>query len=494
MEINLRLGKRGVFYTAISLLIVSIMLLAFKSKPTEIASGRFDAEASRVEVANALVKNINEGFIERLLKVSSYRALNALALYINTTKDPIDPSELNDVFKEVLITGNISGKPIDEEIGIKIMENYTLVDNLRRLEEAAWEGLSIITRFNTTNSNVVVFQSNASGAFNVIVNLTLRYTVLAGTATWNVKKTWSVKVPIEGLYDPLWFKWEGRAIPIEFAEYEVDYAKNWTSLFKFIDNIDYMRQPYGPSYLMRLTGQYNLSSRCCGIESAVNPYYLNFTREYNRTYIDFCFYTVGKCAPYGVNKTLYELENITTHTPNTKFYGFKLDARHYVGFSAEKGSGTVGLKPSGKPSVGVIECEINTKNNWTQCDSAQWHTTILGTRAVCEHTDGYDKIIAAGFRLRNEDDDYTYFDVPNSTRLDGGVWYYNNTDVYINDSGTWTLRVRCEDRQGLVDARTESWFVPWGTANIIFINQSGNITAIINCTGGECDEINITLE
>ncbi len=457
----IRLGKRGIFFTAISLLIVGLMLLSFMTGSTNIATMRMEVEQNRVDLANDLVININEAFIPRLLTVSAYRALDALAFYVSARGETIKPAELNGIFASVISTGNFSsGHPIDQETGYLIMENYSLADNLKRLKAAMSEGHNIEANFNYSKTKVIVYQSNTSGPDNIIVNLTMEYSVDCGIAQWNINKSWSVQVPVEGLYDPLWLYYEGKKIPINFAEYQVNYSKNWTDLRKFIDNINYLKEPDGPSYLMRLTGNLN-SSKCCGIESPVNPKTLNFNSEYWGTYIDYCLYS-NRCAPGPKNLSLYEMDNITNHTLGKKFYGYKLDPRHYVKFGIANSTGSdrhAGSGQHGKGSITLINCKIN-ETNWLSSNQAQWHSSINGTRARCQHTEGNGKIAHVGFKLRNIDHDVTLFDVSDSTLNGDGMWYYEGKSVHVTYNGEWSLKVTCEDIYGVKTTRNATWLVP----------------------------------
>jgi hypothetical protein len=242
---------------------------------------------------------------------------------------------------------------------------------------------------------------------------------------------------------------------------------------------------------MRLVDDLGASS-CCGIESAVNPYLLNFSEGYNRTYIDFCFYSSGRCPPYGINKTLYELKNITSHSPHTKFYAFKLDARHYVETKAYAGNGTTGSIATGIPSITMVQCEVN--GTWQACSQAQWHMNLSATRARCQHTEGDANVKRVGFKLENEFDNKTFFSTFNSTRQAEGVWYYDSPNIFINDSDWWALSVECEDRHEELDSRVQKWFVPWGHFNVTwFYDENGTLKANVSCVGGECGELNITL-
>ncbi len=328
-----RMNKRGVFYTAISLLIVSILLLTFRPKPGEVQTEILEVEQKRLEIANDLVENINNAFIPRLVTVSAYRALQAMILYMNYS-GTYDADELNGQFTEVLMTGNLTDngttENLDDFLGSKIMGNYTLLRNLRMLEQSVANNLNLNLEFNETSYFGKLYQSKESGERYVLVNLTLHYFLNAFIAQWNITKTWKVQVPIIGLPDPLLMEKTHNKIDINFADYEINYSKDWTSLFRFIDDIDFLKEENAPNFVMRMTGDY-LNSECCGYESAINPNFFNFSNEYNLTYIDWCFYST-RCAPYIPNSSLYEITNITSHSKNVKFYGFKLDAYHYAKF------------------------------------------------------------------------------------------------------------------------------------------------------------------
>jgi hypothetical protein len=49
------------------------------------------------------------------------------------------------------------------------------------------------------------------------------------------------------------------------------------------------------------------------------------------TYIDYCNAS-KRCVPDYGNGSLYIVNGITSDNPNDDYYGFRLDARHYVKF------------------------------------------------------------------------------------------------------------------------------------------------------------------
>jgi hypothetical protein len=92
----------------------------------------------------------------------------------------------------------------------------------------------------------------------------------------------------------------------------------------------------------------------------------------------------------------------------------------------------------------------------------------------------------------------------NSTSNVGDIWNYNNTYITINDSGEFLLNLTCLDNTSNSKFGNFSWTVPWGTLNSDLIsptnninilqNNSFNFTSRVTCSGGECGDINATLD
>ncbi len=304
-----------------ALIIVTMLIIAYKPKPSELDLSHEMAELSRIDTANNFVRNLNTGYIIDASEIAAFRALQALVLSI---KDYGYVTNLNDSFSEIFIYGTLNGNTVN------IMKGYTLNESLTKISNISLEFLKIKTIFHTDSVKAAIFQDTTTGPEHIGVTFNLSYDVNASIVYWNVSKSFSFVIPVENLYDAYYLKEWGMKIPIIFADYNINYTNSTESLYRFINNTEFIPEPYAPSFLMRLQGNYN-ASECCGIESAINPNKLGFTKEYDMTYIDFCNAS-DRCVPDSGSGSLYTIPGITSHSSSLKFYGFKLDARHYVKF------------------------------------------------------------------------------------------------------------------------------------------------------------------
>jgi hypothetical protein len=313
------MNKKAVFFTSIALLIVSLLLLSFRPRIIEIQSAKTDVHLIRAEIANNYVKNLNGGFIEGSVKVAAYRALQAMMQEVSSSGYL---NQINSTFEEIFLNGTLN------QVIIPSMNGFTLKESLEEIEYISLDFLKIETTFDKEDINVSITQNNLSGPEHILVLLDLAYYIDSGVAQWNTSRHFEIPVFIEHLYDPLYIEEFNINIPIIFVRNEVNYSEDEISLSSFIEDMNFIKEPFAPSFLMRLEGDFN-ESKCCGIESPLNPNVLGFTKQHNITYIDFC--NVSKrCVPDTGQGTLYSIDGITSTVDTEDYYGFKLDARHFV--------------------------------------------------------------------------------------------------------------------------------------------------------------------
>jgi len=312
-------NKKGVFFTFMAILVVSVLVLAFSSDVYVTSKNKIPVVKSRVKTADNYLRNLETSYLETSLYTSSYNALNSIILYINKTGFLDNEDDLNAKFKEVLLNGTIEGTDISS-IGITLMQHNTIFYRLENIEKMSQDVLHITTYFEKENINSVIFQSNSTGPWQVGINLTMNYSVDAGIALWNKTKTFSIIISIIGFDGPLYLVNSDYSHPIKETTFN-ETEWNVSTLNEHIANATYRHESnesteHSPSYLMRF---YNNTSPslCCGIESMINET-LSDTRY--KSYIDYCFWS-DECDDYGA--WLHNIIGITTPS-----YPFKLDAYH----------------------------------------------------------------------------------------------------------------------------------------------------------------------
>ncbi len=325
-------NKKGVFFTFMAILVVSVLVLSFSSDVYVTSKNKIPVLKSRVKTADNYLRNLETSYLETSLYTSSYNALKSIILYINKTGFLDNENALNAAFKEVMLNGTIDGADISN-MGITLMQDNTFIYRLEDIERMSQDVLHITTSFDEDNINTVIFQSDDTGPWQVGVNLTMNYSVDAGIASWNKRETISIIISIIGFDDPLYLINSGYSHQIKETSFN-DTEWNVDTLKIHITNATYRHESnesteHSPSYLMRFYND-TLPSLCCGIESMINQTLCNDITD--KSYVDYCFWS-DECNPgtsYG-----YKLYNITGITTTTPSYPFKLDAYHIAQYNVE---------------------------------------------------------------------------------------------------------------------------------------------------------------
>lgn len=148
-----------------------------------------------------------------------------------------------------------------------------------------------------------------------------------------------------------------------------------------------------------------------------------------------------------------------------------------------------------------IQCEFNSSGSFLNCNNATFFANITRVRVNCTSKNGI--VSNATFNLTNLFDSKTFFVNTTSTVI-GGYYVLDNPDVQILDSGNWTLKATCTNTSGAKRNDTAPFFIPFGTVSGSVINPPGNtnvqngssfnVTCRMQCTGGECVNVNVTLD
>ena len=182
-------NKKGIFFTFMSILLVTVLMLAFSSDVYITSKNRIPVIKSRIKTADNYLKILEGAYLERALYVSSYSAMESLTSYINqTTGLLMNEAELNIKFKEAVLNGTIDGSSLGN------MQDNTFIYRLEEMEEMSQEALHITTNFNKDYEDIdtIIFQDETTVPWQVAVNLTLNFSVDAGIALWNKTKDVSI--------------------------------------------------------------------------------------------------------------------------------------------------------------------------------------------------------------------------------------------------------------------------------------------------------------
>ena len=316
-------NKKGVFFTFISLLLLTTLMVLFKPE-TEISFNKeIEAEEIRVAKLDNFIKNFENVYLPDTIRLSGSRALTALTLYMVTEGFLAD---LQPAFTEVLLNGTIGGTPIDDITGEEIMEGNDLAYWIGRVESSAEDTLNIgLSGPSEPAFELKDVKIGQTTPWLVDINLTISYNLSSETAYWErTNISISSKLGIASLYDPLYSVNTNRVYEKNITQTDIKFGEwdaNNLSLFIGEEEYAHWENSDAPSFLMRYTEDFS-SSECCGIESAVNPGKL--AAQENRIYIDYLFFdsSVADCS---APSALYTINGI----PNN----FKLDWNNAVKYN-----------------------------------------------------------------------------------------------------------------------------------------------------------------
>jgi hypothetical protein len=254
-------NRRGIVFLIIALLAIGIFLtiLFSRTRPTE--TERAESIVARISSMDDFLKDFHAD-VHRATYISGFRTLIALEEYINEKGSFL--TNVSPKFIEAFLNGTIDGKSYD------ILTNSTFSDYLGRVnEDAAKIGVAL----NVTIEAITLSQSTP-WSVDVTFSLGVNVTDTRGLARWDYVKPFTTEVSILDLRDPVYSVATYGRLPNTFRVSpfnNTDFVKgnDTTNLSAEALQMYYREDPYAPSFLQRLNGSLNSSSKY-GIASIVN--------------------------------------------------------------------------------------------------------------------------------------------------------------------------------------------------------------------------------
>ncbi|HLG25100.1 MAG TPA: DUF2341 domain-containing protein [Candidatus Nanoarchaeia archaeon] len=166
----------------------------------------------------------------------------------------------------------------------------------------------------------------------------------------------------------------------------------------------------------------------------------------------------------------------------------------------QKNSTAATILSSLPPVVVSLTCQENG-TLWEDCSNIRFTDILTAVRINCTSTIGLKN---ATFNFTNLPDQRTYFFNTTNRTDSGGLYVFNNTDIAINDSGEFSMNASCIDIANVSSVTYTNWTLPWGTLSVSLIDPASatnvernaffSFTAQVICTGGECGNVNATLD
>ena len=385
MAVRLFGNRRGMFFTLVAILIITVVFVSFSPEYSSTIDYQTEVTQSRVEAANELVETIKYSYVPAAIEASSYHALKWLSHCLKTRGDPSSPcygydaipgpgqgfhnrSEFNTTFEWMMMNGTLRcPNPSSCPFYNPKMEKVNFRNLLAELETASRDYSQIETNFTAKNFNLSLYQNRETGAFQVGVNLTINFSVDAGLARWDDLENISVFFEFEGIEDPLYaihdtglsgyvnvfnatnltnYNISNTLLAIEQRTYR--YAGE--RLVAGPDKAKY----HGPSFLDRFVDGDNVNhglffdtfhvtanySACCGLESLINPDTMGISAVSSNSYVDWCYFDPSgssECndpSPKGVKCITdggfdsFDAVNNVVHQSGGPYIGFKIDELH----------------------------------------------------------------------------------------------------------------------------------------------------------------------
>jgi hypothetical protein len=320
-------GNKAILFSMIAILVLALISLQFMGMQKITLTTEAEAFQTRFRIANGLANDLESQILPRLLEADVGRALYAVAMYVNNSKEYLtNEAELIRLVNNSVMNGTV---PADVAL---YRGNATLPNQIANLQKQVNDQLRIDVTI--TPLNLTIWQDNSTGPTKIKAMMRAQLNLNAGVASWNrLLKNVTTTVEIENLLDPyLMVQAPGTNSTIFFF----DGPYNITTLPHVVYNRTYTYEEQAPSFLQRFYND-TRKSHCCGIESVlvlngnVAP-----TRLLRSSMIDWCYYS-HNCDLIGVAKTYYTLETVapvmTSRDQSLPFYAFMLDYYHLTKYN-----------------------------------------------------------------------------------------------------------------------------------------------------------------
>ena len=323
-------NKRSIFFTFIAIAIITVFTLVFTPQADISLQKDKQAIRARINSLDNYVDDLEERYLETVLRVSTYKAILSLIFYINETGSYL--ANLDSAFYEVMLNGSILNPgqehvPIDSITGKKIMENNTLLNWSNKIIDVAKDTLNVNTSITILNVTV-----NQTKPWSMDSTLRINFSVRSNVAEWRKNATIISTINIEGFYDPYYLKNTNGLYSNQVKRSSVEFNQwNLSKVREHLRNGTYVywQNSDAPSFVMRFTNTMS-PSQCCGIESLVNPNAVSPADQID-SYADYIFWD-----PL-INTPCSQLYNITNPATGQglwdEFRYFKLDFEHITKYN-----------------------------------------------------------------------------------------------------------------------------------------------------------------
>lgn len=261
---NLAVGKKGMFYTLLSVILIFIFILFIKSNAQTKLNEKSDLVKVRIDTMNNFMESVEQD-LQRYVYIAGFRSILSFNQYLLTANSSFEDVQL--AFQESIFNGTVNNQA---EL---LLTGSSFSDWSSSIQEKA-NSVNIDLKFN--NPEIYVYQTDPWHV-KIDMNVTILASDLAGFASWNYRTKVTSTISILGFDDPLYIiKTQGRLVNIINATiYEGNYTHqlsedDWdvANLRDHVSKMYYTENSDAPDFLMRFEGK--LTSSPYGIESMIN--------------------------------------------------------------------------------------------------------------------------------------------------------------------------------------------------------------------------------
>lgn len=301
------LNKKAFFFTSISILLISILMIGFRTSSTDLDIQRLPIIENRIVSINEYVRELDYDYIPKAILVSSRNALRHYTEYIIDEGGFENEVNMKENIFTLMLNGTIKGNQRNP---------YSLINLLNNVTEMINHSKNVQTIINYGNfSDFEIYQDNSTGPWKIAFNYSLNYTVISDLANWTISnKDYSIYVHIDNLPDPYLSINSNRDFERNITR-NIDLTWDYDRFKSYVENPIYVWSNISPSFLSRLFNDTQPGVNT-GIHTIITPNEA-FAFNDDKSFIDFCYYS-NIC-----DERLYNVTGITNAT-----YPFKIDHYH----------------------------------------------------------------------------------------------------------------------------------------------------------------------
>ncbi|MFC1730261.1 hypothetical protein ACFL6I_07970 [candidate division KSB1 bacterium] len=325
MALKIMKSKKAIFFTLISILIVTLFIIYMRIQIDIPMKEKVSVVESRITSMNDFVKSFENVYAPRALYAISHNALHSITIYLNeTNKDRLQDQkffirDISESFQMAVNESKIIGLG-NEKVNLPGLENMQYW--LEQLANKTSEEIGV--EFNFSIYSIRLEQDYETGPWRVRAVMEMAYSINSSSiAQWDRQPSQigliTTEFDVDGFIDPyIAVMSDGILIRrINISSTTPRQISNLLDFRKILQTESYVFENYtAPSFLARFEGDTSVS-HCCGIESFVWPSLVEDAPildedVYGQSYLDFQYWS-GRCydeKSLSQDNTLWNLTEI----------------------------------------------------------------------------------------------------------------------------------------------------------------------------------------